>query len=168
MLPIKINQDVIDSEQFIQEVNSGERHLVVMALNGFLALFCNYAFCTQNDNLIKNGVKISNESNDTGKPITCFQDYNAAITVVPFTKPAWGYEQNFEHRTDYAYKAFIARSIKEVFKMNREIVKAPKLSFILEQSHYNKIAIEFIYHNATTLNIEKDRFLKEVSFLDKY
>lgn len=169
MLPILIQQEVINSENFIQEVNNGERHLVLMALNGFLALFCNYAFCSQNDLLIKNGVAISNKANETGKPITCFEDYKVAITVVPFTQPKWNNNvEIFEDRTDYDYKDFIAKNIKDVFKMNREIVKAPKLSFILEQSNYNKIAIEFIYHNATALSIKKDKFLKEVSFLDKY
>ena len=89
------------------------------------------------------------------------------MTILPISHPNWVYERNFETRTDYVYRAFIARSIKEVFKINREIVKAQKLSFMLEPCNYNnKLAIEFIYHNATALNIEKDEFLEEVSFID--
>ena len=164
MLPIIIKSNEMHSQEFKNEFANGERHLVCMAINS-LSLFNVYAV----DNFISNADanNLIRKSQDLGRPMTCYDEFEVAMTILPLSLPNWVYERNFETRTDYVYRAFIARSIKEVFKINREIVKAQKLSFMLEPCNYNnKLAIEFIYHNATALNIEKDEFLEEVSFID--
>lgn len=164
MLPTIIKPNEMHSQEFKNEFARGERHLVCQAINS-LSLFNDYAVERYISNADANN--LIRKSQDLGRPMTCYDEFEVAMTILPLSLPNWVYERNFETRTDYVYRAFIARSIKEVFKINREIVKAQKLSFMLEPCNYNNnLAIEFIYHNATALNIEKDEFLEEVSFID--
>ena len=166
MIPTIINSGEIHSEKFEKEFAIGERHLVCQAINS-LTLFNAYAVGKFIKDVDANG--LIKMSKDFGRPMTCFDDYNVAMTILPISHPNWVYERNFKSRTDYEYRAFIARSIKEVFTINKERVKARKLSFMLEGNNYNNnLAIEFIYHNATSLNISKDKYLEEVSYIDYY
>ena len=164
MLPILIHPNEMHSQQFENEFANGERHLVCMAINA-LTLFNVYAverYISDADanNLIK-------MSRDFGRPMTCYDEFEVAMTILPLSHPNWVYERNFETRTDYFYRAFIARSIKEVFKINREIVGGWKLSFMLEGNNYNNnLAIEFIYHYATSLNYGNGIMPHEVSYID--
>lgn len=164
MMPQQIYLADINSERYVQEFRRGERHLVLIASRNhpFFNSYPGAAFTREEEiNDMCDWV------NAEGFVATFFESHGLPLTLLPQLQYQWEEGGYLLQRNDYDDYRFISRCIKQVLRLNREVVQAPRLSFVFEMSNFNIDAgIELLYHHATSVAMQNNRQLREISFMD--
>jgi len=160
-----MNIEFFNSQEFIDSFRFTDTHLVCLATNG-LTLFNVYG--VEGEGLLTNaqGNEVCRISNRERRVVSCFEQYGLSLSVLPLLEIDFQTGQKFRFKNYRSrHKAYCA-CIKEVFRINREIIDSPAVSFLFEPNEFdNDVGIEALFNVCTSSSFSGGPSLEDISYI---
>lgn len=164
MIPCAINSATVFSDTYKEIFDRGHLHLVCLARE-YHPLFEHFI---GKDQPVWHHINyMCSRVNEERVPASFYESHGIPLTILPQLQHCWVEKGRARSRNEYHSRALVSRCIREVFRLNREVVHAFTVMVVFESAGYNNdLGIEVLCHHATAAATRKDDSLWEVLYFD--